>query len=1096
MSLSSISSSQLSGVIYQNREALDFQRSLAEWVSEAHFDEKAGREEAAIRMRVAFDNRHEKLDLGNLGLTCLPSAIGALSLTHLVLLGNKIQSLPLEMRNLTQLKDLRLGNNQLKHWPEVLEHLVLLTHLSLFGNQLEDVSPHIGKLTFLTLLELQGNKIESLPPEIGRCTEITELNLANNPLQALPSEMSNFHRLVKLDFRHTQVKKLSGALEEFLIKRCFINTYAREGASQWNVNGGIKLSPRCYHCIFLYGRWREFLCNYAVAFPKANLVKGEALFKCVAKLHANSVEQLQRFFNRLPNIADYRRPETRYNALMRIHRIIEGLTQSKAFVETVLTILASHEERCGDQVATAFAQIEQQYPLYCVQEDICSFVNRLVGMERERLVEQWARKFAREMGSQGEELEFVLVFKLRLKKYLSLPLETQGMLYRNYVETIVGRQRLLDEMALCGAKILQNTAGDENQEAILLKSSLWIDRMKKECSAEIEALQNSLNEYWLECDPAVLKSLGVDIVGKTPHELNQAAEELLLQKTNQLIEERTHFVLELERSLIDWVNEVPEEGYRKRAAKAIKEAIRLKSETLSLYGLRLSSLPKIIGTMTYLKELNVAANKLQEVPEFLGNLLGLQKLVVYANHIHSLPLSLGSLTALTHFDLSRNKVQVLPDFIGNFAALKELNLGENKLESLPETLGNLRELERLYLYSNQIKVLPGSIGQLSKLKQLSIWSNGLSTLPSTIGKLTQLIILQLNANRLQVLPDELGNLVQLEKLELRFNPITMLPESFSGGLDIRSVETANEVKFPSDWERQCRELASSLIQLISEIPGYPSIERDRVENLSWLSGDSWWFSVQWLASLHQDIPLDKSALKKLDSIFSQGVASFTNRFIRLQNMLRVHRLLQGMAQNRQFLSAILELIAKRNDISSDVEVALSLFEGLYKLHIEASQKDMADYANILLSAYRESLAEKDALRFSGNHNRYHIAFNFHLKMQFPLLTDFSESLYKGYMEHAHEAEVKKLPAAIAKSAERILAATSTVNQKLAILMDNPLWLKKMEREYAREIEEYSQHQIDQLIRAKTLEMLEQQQPTTSQPLEPLEEKEREGKHDE
>ncbi|KKW38151.1 MAG: Cytoplasmic membrane protein [Candidatus Peribacteria bacterium GW2011_GWB1_54_5] len=114
------------------------------------------------------------------------------------------------------------------------------------------------------------------------------------------------------------------------------------------------------------------------------------------------------------------------------------------------------------------------------------------------------------------------------------------------------------------------------------------------------------------------------------------------------------------------------------------------------------SLPNEIGTLKYLKHLNLSFNKIRELPPSVGDLHDLRWLSVVGNSLGILPESMSNLTNLEYLDVSSNALRNLPEGMGNMQNLRILNISGNALESLPRSLGALRNLERLYLNGNRI----------------------------------------------------------------------------------------------------------------------------------------------------------------------------------------------------------------------------------------------------------------------------------------------------------------------------------------------------------------------------------------------------------
>ena len=75
-----------------------------------------------------------------------------------------------------------------------------------------------------------------------------------------------------------------------------------------------------------------------------------------------------------------------------------------------------------------------------------------------------------------------------------------------------------------------------------------------------------------------------------------------------------------------------------------------------------------------------------------------------ACYLSSVPRVICTLTKLQKLDLSHNNLAAIPVEIFNLTALNELNLNNNSLVSLPQEIGKLTKLKSLSLKNNQIRV--------------------------------------------------------------------------------------------------------------------------------------------------------------------------------------------------------------------------------------------------------------------------------------------------------------------------------------------------------------------------------------------------------
>ncbi|NEN97779.1 MAG: GTPase [Moorea sp. SIO3I7] len=195
----------------------------------------------------------------------------------------------------------------------------------------------------------------------------------------------------------------------------------------------------------------------------------------------------------------------------------------------------------------------------------------------------------------------------------------------------------------------------------------------------------------------------------------------------------------------------------------------------SSIGEKLNNLPKSIGNLSDLTDLNLEHNQLTNLPESIGTLSNLTVLNLKNNKLTNLPESIGNLSNLTVLNLESNQLTNLPESIGNLSNLTVLNLESNQLTNLPESMGKLSNLKYLSLWNNQLIILPNSIGDLSSLLELDLYHNQLKKLPHSIGKLSNLTSLRLYNNQLESLPYSIENLSNLTKLDLSKNSLVVPP---------------------------------------------------------------------------------------------------------------------------------------------------------------------------------------------------------------------------------------------------------------------------------------------------------------------------------
>jgi internalin A len=169
----------------------------------------------------------KELDLSGQGLTELPPEIGKLTQLETLILGkvkkwvwmngdfllptletNQLTKLPVELKNLQNLRRLHLGGNPLEAIPAIVFELKQLNSLSLVSTGLADIPYSLTQLSNLTQLDLNSNQISQIPEVIGQLSNLTKLFLSGNQINQISEVIGQLSNLKVLSLDNNQISQI------------------------------------------------------------------------------------------------------------------------------------------------------------------------------------------------------------------------------------------------------------------------------------------------------------------------------------------------------------------------------------------------------------------------------------------------------------------------------------------------------------------------------------------------------------------------------------------------------------------------------------------------------------------------------------------------------------------------------------------------------------------------------------------------------------------------------------------------------------------------------------------------------------------------
>jgi len=123
------------------------------------------------------------------------------------------------------------------------------------------------------------------------------------------------------------------------------------------------------------------------------------------------------------------------------------------------------------------------------------------------------------------------------------------------------------------------------------------------------------------------------------------------------------------------------------------------------------------------------------------------------NNFEALPREIGSLKVLREIDFSFNRMEHIPAELGTCLRLRVIKAGGNGLKSLPVQFQQLTLLEELIVPDNELTVLPAGIAKLPRLTVLDMARNDLRRLPPELADSPSLEEIDVSGNeRLSTVP--------------------------------------------------------------------------------------------------------------------------------------------------------------------------------------------------------------------------------------------------------------------------------------------------------------------------------------------------------
>ncbi|VDK59823.1 unnamed protein product [Anisakis simplex] len=171
-------------------------------------------------------------------LSSLPVGLFSLRLQVLLLTGNRLESIPREVRHLADsIHELDVSCNRLRTIPADIALLKLLRVLNLRDNHLTRLPSELSRME-LRVLDVSENEIGELPSELRHMSSLVELCTYGNPLTTPPATICSKARTGTCIQMVTSPSELLGECHDNGIDTIYRRNDRRSRAPRFNTLGG------------------------------------------------------------------------------------------------------------------------------------------------------------------------------------------------------------------------------------------------------------------------------------------------------------------------------------------------------------------------------------------------------------------------------------------------------------------------------------------------------------------------------------------------------------------------------------------------------------------------------------------------------------------------------------------------------------------------------------------------------------------------------------------------------------------------------------------------------------------------------------------
>ena len=198
-------------------------------------------------------------------------------------------------------------------------------------------------------------------------------------------------------------------------------------------------------------------------------------------------------------------------------------------------------------------------------------------------------------------------------------------------------------------------------------------------------------------------------------------------------------------------------------------------EVLVLTNCNLDRIPSSIKRCKHLKRLNLEGNQIKHIPRWVGSLDSLEEINLNFNKLNLKRRDIRRLSKIEDVLLAGNGIKKLPDNVG-ILRCESLNLSKNQISTLPKSFAELKQARYLIFYENAFEAIPEVLAGFKDLKHLDFYKNQISEIPDFVGEMENLQQLFLSFNKIEQIPDTLRNLKRLKYFYIHHNELHFIPK--------------------------------------------------------------------------------------------------------------------------------------------------------------------------------------------------------------------------------------------------------------------------------------------------------------------------------